>query len=309
MVIKLKKRIFILALLTVIILVGVMWFSFANRDKIYIFYRDYILKAKDDLKINTNVYYKDKDYLYVQNTNDFVVKDKQQILNIYYTVLNSGEDSFTFYCDKNYKNCMNDVIDIAYDKTVLSNINNFVHPYNSFKKVKTTYTEYDEITIRTEKNYSEEDIKEANKKVDEILHEVIKNNMNDKEKIKAIHDYIINNGKYVPNKTDGNFNKANDILIKNYGLCSAYSDAMAIFLERLGIDNYKIASDTHVWNLVKLNNTWYHLDLTWDDPVTSDGSDRLEDIFFLINDKRLKELNVKEHTYDKDVYLEIVKGQ
>ena len=68
--------------------------------------------------------------------------------------------------------------------------------------------------------------------------------MSNKKKITIIHNYIINHGKYAtdsiraknPNKQ---YNKANDILIDGYGLCSSYADAMAIFLHRLNINNYK----------------------------------------------------------------------
>ena len=79
---------------------------------------------------------------------------------------------------------------------------------------------------------------------------------------------------------------------------------MAIFLHEFGLDNYKIASDTHIWNLVKLDKKWLHLDLTWDDPVTSTGIQKLEIIFLLIDNDRLKELKVDQHDYDKKNYKE-----
>ena len=133
--------------------------------------------------------------------------------------------------------------------------------------------------------------------------------MSNKQKIKTIHDYIINNGRYATDKIrkkhpNKDYNKANDILIEGVGLCSAYSDAMALFLYEFGIDNYKIASDNHIWNLVKINNKWLHLDLTWDDPVTQTGVQKLEDIFMLIDNKELKELKVTQHKYDKNIYKE-----
>lgn len=293
--------------MTIIVLSLVTYIAYEKKDAIYIFYRDNILKVKDNITINKNEYFKDKNYKYVKNTNDFVAKDKQHLLDILYTIINSGTDSFTFYCDDKYKTCLDDVVKIANDQTLLSNINNFVHPYNSFEKIYTSYSEYKEIEIKTDKTYNQNEINLINQKVEEIIKKEVKPNTSDKEKIKAIHNYIINNGKYVPDK-DANadmYSKANNILIDGYGLCSAYADAMAIFLEKLNIDNYKITSDNHVWNLVNLNNKWLHLDLTWDDPVTSDGSERLEEIFFLITDKRLKQLNVDEHNYDKNVYLEL----
>ena len=79
---------------------------------------------------------------------------------------------------------------------------------------------------------------------------------------------------------------------------------MALFLYKFKVDNYKIASDIHVWNLVKVNNKWLHLDLTWDDPITQDGSDKLQKLFMLIDNKELKNLKVEKHNYNKVIYKE-----
>jgi hypothetical protein len=80
---------------------------------------------------------------------------------------------------------------------------------------------------------------------------------------------------------------------------------MELFLERMHIKSYKISSDKHVWNAVYLDGYWYHLDLTWDDPVTSDHQDLLEHEFFLINDQKLHELEQTEHVYDYSIYSEL----
>lgn len=285
------------------------YFGTKYEDEIYLYYRDHILKVKDDIKIEKNQYYNDKNYAYVQNTDDFVVKSKKHLLNVFYTIINSGTDNFTFYCDDSYTECKNDIIALSEDKDTLSNINNFVHPFNSFRNVKTSFDKYGEVNLEVNKLYTNEDINIINKKVDEIISKEIKNKMNNKQKIEIIHNYIINHGRYAtdtvreknPNKS---YNKANDILIEGYGLCSAYADAMAIFLNRLGIDNYKIANSIHVWNLVNVDKKWLHLDLTWDDPITSNGKDKLETIFLLIDNKRLAQLKIDKHNYDKNVYKE-----
>ena len=300
-------------ILTALIISGViigMFYYIGERynDEIYMYYREHILKVKENIKLDKNEYYKDRNYKYVQNTNDFVAKSKKHLLNIFYTIVNSGVDEFTFYCDDNYTNCTQDVDTLMNSKETLSHINNFVHPYNSFDSVSISHDEYGEVKIGVNKVYSQNDIVLINDKVDQIIKSKIKKNMTKKQKIETIHDYIITHGKYatdsIRNKNDKPYSKANSILIDGYGLCGAYADAMAIFLERMGIDNYKIASDSHIWNLVKLNNKWLHLDLTWDDPIMSDGSDKLEKLFLLIDNKELKKLNVEKHNYNKNIYKE-----
>lgn len=303
------KKILAILLITLIIAGGFFYLGHYHKDDIYVFYRENILKVKEDIKLEKNEYYKDKDYSYVQNTNDFVAKDKKHLLNIFYTIINSGTTNFTFYCDDNYKTCTNDVIELVENKDILSNINNFVHPYNSFESINTSYDNYGQIDLEIKKVYSEKDIIEINNKIDKIIKSKIKKGMTNKEKIEVIHNYIINNGKYATDEIrkknrDRSYNKANDILINGVGICSAYADAMALFLYEFNLDNYKIASDTHIWNLVKINNKWLHIDLTWDDPVTSTGIQKLETIFLLIDNDELKDLKITKHNYNKTIYKE-----
>ena len=306
---KILRAAVFLLLVTGGIMVVFYFLGVNYKDEIYLFYRDKIAKVQDNIKLEKNKYYKDKNYAYVQNTDDFIAKDKKHLINIFYTVVNSGTTEFTFYCDKKYVNCTKDVVSLAEDKNILSNINNFVHPYNSFEKINTLYDNYGEIKLEVDKVYTDNDINKLNDKVNEIMKKEINDKMNNKQKIEKIHNYIINNGKYATDDirkkhNDKNYNKANDILLDGYGLCSSYSDAMAIFLFELGIDNYKIASDSHIWNLVNVDKKWLHLDLTWDDPITSSGKDKLEKMFLLIDNKKLKELKVGKHEYDKNVYKE-----
>jgi hypothetical protein len=70
-------------------------------------------------------------------TTDFSPKNKQDLLNIYYTVLNSGWEDFTFYCS--YEKCIRDVNELSTDTMLLSNLNSFVDPYNQYSTIS-TYT-------------------------------------------------------------------------------------------------------------------------------------------------------------------------
>ena len=145
---KLLKILLVIVVITAIIGSTFYYIEKHYKDEIYVYYQENILKVKDNIKIEKNEYFKNKDYKYVQNTNDFIAKDKKHLLNIFYTVINSGQPSFTFYCDEKYKDCTKDIVDLVNNKETLSNINNFVHPYNSFKKVSTSYDKYGEVKLR-----------------------------------------------------------------------------------------------------------------------------------------------------------------
>lgn len=283
-----------------------------------------IITEKHELVIKEpNKYAKNYDYMYVSRTNDFNPYSFQDLLNIYYTVINNGWKQFTFYCPKEYKECINDVSKISGDDLILTHLNNYVHPFNSFTNIKTSFNESGEITLKINYLYTETEIKEIDYKTDEILNKLITNKMNDSDKIKTIHDYIINNTKYdtIRNeKKDSEYKSYNAYgpLFQGYAICNGYTDLMAIYLTKLGFNNYKIAttpneisySDSgHIWNAVYFDNKWVHLDLTWDDPVSSDNKDYLFHTYFLIDTKKMNEADsgktvIEEHNFNKLYYLE-----
>lgn len=291
-----------------LVILSIFLLTFYYKEDILIYYDKYFSQINHlPTELETNEYYRNYDFKYVSITDKFNPKNKKDILNIYYTVINSGMDNFTFYCDKTYLNCINDVTDIANNQATLSHINNFVHPYNGFKNLETEIDSLGKITLKVNHNYTDEMKIMLNYKIEEIINQQITDNMNDKEKIKVIHDYIINNTKYDKQRSDQNIiyyksDTAYGVLIEGYGLCGGYTDSMMLFLEKFNIKNYKIASNNHVWNYVFLDNNWYNLDLTWDDPINKNQVDTLDNSFFLISDEELKKLDSKEHNYDKNVY-------
>lgn len=295
----------ILCFLTLILSFIAVYFF---REDLYTYYYNHFVPIEEKVTtMEKNNYYRNYDFSYVKNVNSFIPEEKQDILNIYYTVVNSGMDEFTFYCPTNYTNCINDVNDLAKDQTAISTINNFVHPYNSFKTLKTEVDSRGKITIKVEKIYNEEMIIILNYKVDEILKTKVDKNDDTRTKIKKIHDYIINNTVYDKERSDNqvftyNSSTAYGVLIEGYGICGGYTDTMELFLEKLGIKSIKISNENHIWNYVYLNNQWLHMDLTWDDPILSNGKNMLDHTYFLINTKSLKELENNEHNYNADIY-------
>lgn len=302
-------------ILTTFLLLVILGFICFNYNEIMYFVMRNVVYKEANLIQENNIYYKEDEIMYVDETKDFTPKNKQDILNIFYTALNGGWDQFTYYCDTSYSNCISDTEDIINDKYLLSNINNFVGTYNSYQKILINMNNLGRVNIIIERNYSDNLIQILSNKVDEIYNSIINDNMSNRDKIKAVHDYIINNTVYDQEKAneiekgiDNNYNLS-DIaygpLITGKAICSGYTDAMALFLDKMGITNYKISSKSHTWNLVNLDGAWYHLDLTWDDPkVVNEDIDLLEYNFFLINSKELDKINTGEHEYDRTVYLE-----
>ena len=271
------------------------------------------LLNKNSTTLVNNEYDLNNSYDYVQLTKNFKVNNMQDILNVYYTVFNSGMTSFTFYCSNSYDACIDDVNYISNNQKLLSHINNFVPVFNTFKNVETEFDNLGKVTINVILTYNDKEmVKEINDEVDKVIKEIIKDDMSTKEKIKAIHDYIINKAKYDSDRSDKKVTKYHsDIaygpLFEGYAICGGYSDAMKLFLDKLDIPNFKISSENHVWNVVFVDGEWLHIDLTWDDPVTSTGDNIIEYDYFLIKSEELKELEKEEHNYDDTIYLELNK--
>ena len=254
-----------------------------------------------------NSYFLEDHFDYVEPYEKAEVHSMKEIMNSIYYLINSGVTTSERYCAKEYKNCYTDMEAISSDTNMLSILNNYVHPFNSFDSIIFNFDD-NIIKVEIKHTYTDDEIKKLNAKVDEIINKTITNEMSTRDKIKAIHDYIINHTEYDTLKTKNindktyHSNTAYGVLIEGYGICSGYSDAMKLFLDKLNIINYKISNDQHIWNLVYLYGNWLHLDLTWDDPVSDKNITR--DNYFLIDTKTLKELNDDVHYYDVNVFKE-----
>ncbi len=290
------------------VLVGLIIFRF---DDIQSILDNHVFKDRNDVSIGeVNEYYRDYDFEFVQRTDDLYPKNYQELLNVFYTILNAGKKEFTFYCDREYENCINDVTNIANDQELLSTINNYVHPYNGFSHIETEYDNLGRVTIEIIKSYNKEQIVEINSQIDSLYPVLIQENQTTEDNIRAVHDYIINHTIYDSNRSDNQVEEyASDIaygpLFEGYALCGGYTDLMELFLERMGIKSFKVSSKDHVWNAIYLNDQWYHLDATWDDPVSTDGKNYLEHTYFLIDTQELKEIDPYQHEYINEYYPEI----
>lgn len=259
-----------------------------------------------------NEYYHYNDFMFVQNTRDFYPKSKQDIYNIYYTIINSGKDEFSFMCEKDFTECLDYVEELANDQNTLSDINNYVHPFNGFSHIETAYDSTGKVTISILHTYSPEQIHDINLAVDTIYETLYDENDTIENNLKIFHDYIIDHAKYDEARAEhGDTTYHSDMaygpLFEGYGICSGYTDLMQLILERMGIVNYRVSSDIHIWNALKIDDTWYNLDLTWDDPVTTDGSDSLLYDFFLIDTDKMLSLDKEKHTFNYEHYMELKK--
>lgn len=302
---KLKNLIITFILILIILLETI------NIKPITNFFKNLINNNKTIIINPKNEYYKDYDFLFIKNTDNYTPYSYNDLLNIFYSVINNGWDEFTFYCPSEYSDCINDVELISNNQVLLSQINDFASPFNSFDEINTLYDETGEITISLNNTYTKEEQNIINEKLDSIISSNINDSMTLEQKLKSLHDYIINTTKYDIDKNNTgesiyHSSTAYGALIDGFATCNGYADAYALILDRLGVKNYRITSDTHIWNAVYFNDEWLHIDLTWDDPVSESGKDYLEHNYFLVDNDTLEKEDgtLVDHKFPKAVYLE-----
>lgn len=103
--------------------------------------------------------------------------------------------------------------------------------------------------------------------------------LSDLDKLLILHDRLVLWSSY-----DTTYTKytARDILVDGTAVCQGYANAYYALAARLGITGGIVVSDemNHAWNAFVVNNYWYHVDTTWDDPV-SDQVGRVSHKHFL----------------------------
>lgn len=255
----------------------------------------------------TNKYYKKDISDYVDMTDNFRPKNKKELLDVYYTILNNGWENFSFYCDDSYSNCLKDMEILSKDNKELSMINQLLNPYNSFSSIVSNYNSDGRIDVEVTKKYSNEEIESIDDEIDNIIDEIgINNTKSLRNKIRLFHDYIASMNVYDSDKENGDSNymsdKAIGTLFEGHSICSGYTDTLSLFLDKINVENYKIATDEHTWNAILINNKWYHVDLTWDDPITSTGDNIIQYDYFMVTTDELKRKDSDEHNYNTDIF-------
>ena len=301
----------LLAILFLLISLMAFYYTINNYEKVTSIVNNIVRKYSKNNVIVPKESYNHRVYLYktVSETDNFEPHSIDDIKKIYYTVLNNGWDTFTFYCPYEYESCVDDVKMIANSThdTFISLINNYVSPLNSYKRYNTVIIDDNKVVLTIEKLYTDEEIKELNNYLDEYFKV---NSFNKtkatKKDIEKIHDFLIDKITYDVNyeKTSEitDSNKATGALFNGIALCSGYSDAFGLFLDRINVPNFKINSDEHEWTMVYYDNEWKHIDITWDDDEVNKNNNRN---FFLINTAELFKKDTEEHNFNNNTYLEI----
>jgi hypothetical protein len=229
-------------------------------------------------------------------SNEKVVYSPQDLSGILKVQLQERRTNFSiiYKADTtNIKSIIQASIDVILkaDDYLHNSINSYKWSYEGYQNNGTINFEFSFYTTKAQEDY-------VDSEVTAILKDIIKVSMNDHQKERAIHDYIVANVAY-----DTTLQKysAYEGLKNGLTVCNGYAQLAYKMLNQLGIEA-KIVLGTangsgHAWNLVKLDNIWYHLDCTWDDPVP-DVKGRILYDYFNLSDEQIS----RDHSFEKSDY-------
>lgn len=125
----------------------------------------------------------------------------------------------------------------------------------------------------------------------------------EKEVVKFINDTIAAQVEY-----DQTLEKrsAYDAVFSGQAVCEGYAMLGKMMLTYAGVENKtlvgKSKEENHIWNLVKLDGRWYHVDFTWNDPVFINGNKEKNYVdynYFLLTDEEMKPTHDWDETLHK----------
>ncbi|MDK2815234.1 MAG: hypothetical protein PWP18_1147 [Thermoanaerobacter sp.] len=252
------------------------------------------------------------------------ITSKKDLYLLIKNALENNEDEITFTLSNSFYNSVrssgtvNDILNSISDivDLVLAHhpeigyANKWTISANSFNNV------ISKVSIKFEYIYPKDKLEkmkdEVYIKAKEIISQIIKPDMSDIDKVKAIHDYIVKNTKYdyenlINNTIPPESYTAYGVLIKGVGVCQGYAAAFNLLAQLAGIDSLGVAgtgfnysgSMPHAWNMIRIDGKISYVDVTWDDPVPDQG-DNVRYDYFNVTEEQL----AKDHSWDKEKFLE-----
>jgi len=152
--------------------------------------------------------------------------------------------------------------------------------------------------------------------IEEVVEAFVANidpELSEYEMVRAVYEYIILTTTYNLEASDNQ--NIYSVFINRESVCAGFARAAQLLLERLGIFSTYVVGTAyvpgsseepiaHAWNLVRVYDAYYYLDVTWGSPVFQEGSglaNRLDIIYdyLLVNEEKL----FRTHTLDEGIMM------
>lgn len=176
------------------------------------------------------------------------------------------------------------------------------------KGKKVTYYVY--INSGEEENYlidefsSKEEVDMAMNEIEQVKNRILQNKKNNTyDNIKMVHDYLVENIEYDTSISKNHIYNMYGAMINGEAVCEGYARSFKYLMDLLRIPctlvigkgtNSEGNLENHAWNYVQIDDQWYAIDTTWDDPISITGwvSESSKYRYFLKGSNEM----IKDHT-------------
>lgn len=210
---------------------------------------------------------------------DYKIKLSDNIAEVLYET--NGEEVL----DKNFQSAWDALIfdrpDVFY--LDISQVSLMINKTTRGSNVKyALYLQPSTDTYLEESFTSKEEVESAVNQVNTIKQAIISNlPSDDYSKILIVHDWLVENISYNLQESSANDYNIYGALVNKTAVCEGYAESLKFILDEIGIPcilvcgtatNSEGTTEQHEWNYVQLNGKWYAIDVTWDDPVATNGA-------------------------------------
>ena len=159
----------------------------------------------------------------------------------------------------------------------------------------------------TEEFSSKERIDAGLNEIENIKAYFVKNKKSDTyQNIKLAHDYLVESIEYDQTISQPNIYDIYGAFINKKSVCEGYAKAFKYLMDSMNIPCVTVSgkatnsegdSESHAWNYVQINNAWYAIDCTWDDPILVGSgylSNSLKYKYFLKGEKEFNNSHIPD---------------
>lgn len=240
--------------------------------------------------VNDYYIYNGKDvYEYWKTTLD----DNQQVL---YEEMKEAYLQFIEYFSMSSKEMSEDEFQEVYVAVLLDHPEIFwmdsyqiiVKPFSNMVNTKKT--------VKLFFSVDKEEAKKTNDKIQPVYSKIIsdaKELDSDYDKVLFVHDTLIKNTIYTDYSSENrhDYQSIVSIFRDKKSVCAGYTYGFKLIMDNIGIDAVSVRDvgnknedNNHIWNMVKLFDVWFNIDLTWDDQETN-GKDVYYKFFLKTDDE------------------------
>lgn len=192
-------------------------------------------------------------------------------------------DSFAGNCDLSAYGLTIDEVKRIYQETINTHPRYFYLPQKYSCSYNLTTGIVSTVNMNYDTTFDKNKVMQQLEAYDRAIADVMRgadSSWSDMEKALYVNDYLARNCQYVSGAS--NAHSSYGALVDKKAVCQGYALAFLELTRQLGVTCEMVTSVSvnHAWNMIKVGDNYYHVDVTWNDPL-KDMLGRAKHIFFM----------------------------